>query len=98
MIRGTTPTLEFKLPFSTDAISVLSIAFAQDNAVVLEKAINEVEMEADTVRVKLSQLDTLKFRHASVEIQMRCKTKDGNVLASKIIKTSAERILKDGEI
>ena len=99
MYRGTTPTLQFKLPFSAENIEVLNIAFAQKNNVVLEKGLEDAEIEGDTVNVTLSQEDTLAFdADISVEMQIRCRNTDGNALASNIIKTKAKRILKEGEI
>lgn len=49
--------------------------------------------------LKLTQNDTLKFSvNGFIEIQMRVKTNDGNVMASDIKKVSVQQILKDGEI
>ena len=99
MRRGTTPTLTFSLPFNTDSISVLNIAFAQKGNIVIEKGLEECELEADVIRIKFTQLETLSFDDkCDVDMQIRVKTKDGNALASNIIRTRVDRIIKDGEL
>lgn len=99
MHRGTTPTLNFTIPFDTSAVGSLSIAFAQDEKIIFEKTKLDCKLEDDTIKVKLSQYDTLLFNAKQlVRIQLRVKTTDGNALASEIIKVSVGEILKDGEI
>lgn len=98
MYRGTTPTLVFTLPFEASGISALNIAFAQKLEVVLEKELEDCQLDGSQVTVKLTEADTLKFSHEDLlEIQMRCVF-DGNKLASNIIRTDVKRILKDGEL
>lgn len=99
MIRGTTPNLEFTLPFDTDIIKELYITFAQNSTVVIEKTIEDCACNGDCLSLKFTQKDTLSLKHGVVvEIQIRLKTVNGEALASDIIKTSVSRILKDGEI
>ena len=42
MRRGTTPTLTFILPFSTEGMDVLNIAFSQNNKIVFQKTLTEL--------------------------------------------------------
>lgn len=99
MIRGTTPTLSFKLPFSVDAVANGYVTFAQSGEVIIDKALADCDCGTDTLTVKLTQDDTLKLQAGvTVEMQIRVKTTDGDALASQIMKVSAERILKDGVI
>lgn len=102
MIRGTTPTLLFTLPFEVDKIQICYIAFAQNNKIILEKTSNDNDIEfenTDTLKVKLTQDETLLFEEdVIVEIQLRIKTVSNDVLASNIIKEKVEKILKDGVI
>lgn len=99
MIRGTTPTFEFTLPFSTDLLAEGYITFAQGSHNVIEKELSECTCEGERITLRLSQADTLKFNSGrKVEIQMRVKTLDGEALASEMIETTVDRILKDGEI
>lgn len=99
MIRGTTPTLEFTLPFSTDLIDEAYITVAQYKKPVFEKAKSDCTLNGNTISVKLTQEETLKLKAgAKVEMQIRCLTTTNDAIASEIIVCDAERILKDGEI
>lgn len=99
MTRGTTPTLEFTLPITTNLLSAVYITLAQYKKVIIEKDISNITLSGYTASVKLTQADTLKLKSgAKVEIQIRCKTTTGDAFASDIIVCDAGRILKDGEI
>ena len=99
MIRGTTPTLEFTLPFDCSLISSAYITFAQEKDIKIEKTFDECEKSGSKLIVKLSQEDTLKLSDSSqTEIQIRAKTHAGEALASQIFRVTTERILKDGVI
>lgn len=97
MRRGTTPTLVFTLPFDSGMITSLNIAFAQQGTVVLEKTLSDCAADGDCVTVQLSEEDTLLFDSVKkyVEIQLRVGIGESR-LASNIVRTSADRILKDG--
>lgn len=96
MIRGTTPTLKFRLSINCDDLTLLSVAFAQGGKVILEKSLDQCGLEGNTVCVTLSEEDTLLLDcNQAVEIQIRAGC--GNTrLASRIIRESVGRILKDG--
>lgn len=99
MIRGTTPTLEFILPFDTRTIAEAYVTFAQNSEIVLDKKMEECACDGEKLTLCLTQKDTLAFCVGKViEIQLRVRTIDGEALASNIISTTAERIIKDGEI
>lgn len=99
MIRGTTPTLTFTLPFQTDIIRSLMLTFYQCNREVFTLTKEDCVLEENTVTVNLDQAHTLMFvNNAFVEIQMRILTTDDAAIASEIVKTTVDRILKDGEI
>lgn len=102
MTRGTTPTLEFTLPFDTDTIDALNIAFSQktkaycDARLVLEKALEDCTVSGKTISLTLSQEDTLLLDASQdVEIQLRVLSGE-SALASQIIKVPVGRILRDG--
>lgn len=99
MIRGTTPRLEFKLPFHTDIIKELYVTFAQNAGIVLDKVKQDCICEGNNVTLKLTQQDTLALvSEKMVDIQLRVLTVNDDALASDIIRSSVKRILKDGEI
>ena len=101
MIRGTTPILEFTLPFDTDLLEEAYVTISQRGAVVIEKSIDECTLKRDMLSVRLSQEETLELiaqRNLRAEIQLRVLTRDGEALASNIETVDVGRILKDGVI
>lgn len=102
MRRGTTPTLTFTLPFSTDGIDVLNLAFSQKDKngrdkIVFQKTLKEVVVDEYTVTVTLTEEETLKLsdKKGFLDIQMRCGI--GNAkLVSNIISVEVQKLLKDG--
>lgn len=99
MYRGTTPTLEFVLPFSADTLATLYITIAQHGSTVIEKTLTDCTASGETLTVTLTQAETLMLRcHDTAQIQVRAKTMAGEALASNIITERVEHILKDGEI
>ena len=104
MTRGTTPTHTFTLPpqYTNTIFSSLFVTYKQ-NDVIVEKELNDtgVTRTGCLITVKLSQSETLKFSANNLEqakVQLRAKTNDGTVLASKIMFVPIEDILKEGEI
>ena len=96
MIRGTTPTHIFTLPFAADQITKLSIAYAQGDEVVLEKVLEDCMLDGNTVSVQLSEMDTLKFTNRKqAEIQLRLGIGDAR-LASNVIYVTVDRLLREG--
>ena len=97
MIRGTTPTFIFELPFDCSELTACSVAFAQDGKVLVEKVLTECEKSGNTLTVTLSEEETLLFdctkRIAEIQIRGGCGKKR---LASDILVVNVGRILKDG--
>ena len=99
MIRGTTPTLEFTLPFDTILLAEAWVTLSQNGSEIVTKTLQECSCEGEMLTVRLAQEDTLKLRSDNnTEIQIRARTHEGNALASNIITASTARILKDGVI
>lgn len=99
MIRGTTPKLEFTLPFDVGQIAESYITFAQNDRIVLEKSFIECEAIDNMLIINLTQEETLKLSSGrAVDIQVRVRTVSGEALASNIIRVNTERILRDGVI
>lgn len=99
MIRGTTPTLEFVLPFDTNKIMDAYISIAQQGEVKIDKQLSECACNGNVLALKLTQEETLQLRSDCIaEIQIRAKMNGGDAIASNIIRVSALRILKDGVI
>ena len=99
MIRGTTPTLEFTIPFDTSLLSEAFVTLSQNDEVVLDKPLSDCKCDGRTLSVKLTQEETLLLDcQCKTEIQIRAKTLEGDALASNIITVNTDRILKDGVI
>ena len=99
MIRGTTPRLEFTLPFETSLLAEAWITLSQDKEAILDKTLKDCKCEGNTLVLKLSQEETLKFEQNSrIEMQLRVRTLSGDAFASDIISDKADRILKEGVI
>ena len=101
MIRGTTPTLEFTMPFDTSLIAELYITITQNGATALEKTLSDCNCNDTSVSLTLTQEDTLRLEqkpYSDSEMQIRVRTVAGEVLASNIMRICVGRILKDGVI
>ena len=101
IVRGTTPTLTFTLPFDAANIAKAYITIAQNGKIVIDKEVGDTgcTYSDKTINYHLTQEETLKLADCrEVEMQIRLRTTNGEVLASQIIKTFAEKILKDGVI
>ena len=102
MFRGTTPTLEFEIPFDTSLIDELFVTITQANVVTVEKDRSQCELSGNVITVKLTQKDTLIFKNkyfgGAARLQVRIKMLNGEALASDIIDLEIGEILKEGEI
>ena len=97
MIRGTTPVIKLNLPMEID-FDVLYITFKQGEETVLEKTLEEVEIDGTTIYIQLYQAETLAFsKSQTIWVQLRGKVSD-TAYASKIMRLSISDILKGGEI
>lgn len=96
MIRGTTPTHIFKIPFSADVLKEIRILYSQNNTIVLEKKTDDCEIIDGSITVHLTQEETLKFlSDRDAYIQIRVLLKDGSSLASKVHRVSVGDVLSD---
>lgn len=99
MRRGTTPTHEFVVDVDMTSATAIYITYKQRDKVILEKNIDDITVTDTKLMVTLTQEETLMFNiNNIVEIQIRAKMDTGEAIASNIIKTSAQRILKEGVI
>ncbi len=85
MIRGTTPTHTFVLPFDTANVKECMIIYGQDDKEVLRKEASVCTMSDNKIVVELTQEDTLKFDcKKNVQLQLRVLTQDDKALATKV--------------
>lgn len=96
MIRGTTPTHIFNLPIETGTLKAVRITYEQFSRAVLEKTEGDVTMDGKTIRFKLTQEETLRFRKdVSVSFQIKVLTTDNVVLATPVETLSVKDILNE---
>lgn len=98
MMRGTTPTHIFTLPFEAKLFSNIRIIYAQGDEQILVKEAKDCHIDGNTVTVRLTQEETFLFDCKKyVEIQVRVLTPGKDALNSDPIKVSVDRCL-DNEV
>ena len=103
MIRGTTPTLAFNLPFQASLIKSAQILIAYvDNhkEVIIEKTLEDCTIEDTFISTDLTQEETLAFpAPVTAEVQLRVVITQGGkdvALATEAYKVKVKKLLKDG--
>ncbi|MBR2706429.1 MAG: hypothetical protein IKE74_04225 [Mogibacterium sp.] len=97
-VRGTTPTITFRLPFQTDQISNCEIYFAQ-KTLLFQKNYDDCSFEENKLMVRLSQEETLMLDEGlTLRLQIRFVFANGSVGGTRIVNTSVVGLLKEGEI
>ena len=101
MYRGTTPTNTITVDLDLTQMTVF-VTYSQGGRVVIEKTNSDITIEPEQILVPLAQADTLALsawnRGEPVLVQIRAIDALGNAVASNIMTTTADAILKDGEI
>ena len=103
MIRGTTPTLEFTLPFNQSDVEQVGIVFAQCRKVILIKTMDNCMVTDDdpelVLKLKLTKAETLKFTCGrEVEMQLIVDFVNGDTVVSEIFTDDMDHSLWDGVI
>lgn len=99
IIRGTTPTVTFNLPFDVSTIKNLEIYFAQNDERLFTKGYNDCVLNGTSLSVTLQQKDTLLLdEDARLQIQVRFRFTDDSVDATEIIKGKVGELLSDAPI
>lgn len=101
MIRGTTPTLIFKTPYTADQIDLGYITFARKGIVFMDIPFSDERVYVDdySVSITFTQEDTLHFNSMTVyAVQLRILLEDGLAVASNILTMPVDSILKNGSI
>ena len=93
MRRGTTPAHIFTLPFSTEYVSKIKVAYKQEDSVVLRKNTEDCILKDDKVTVTLTRDETLLFNDRYfVKVQLEAELREGGTLVS------APFVLRVGEL
>lgn len=101
MIRGTTPTLLFHVQKEVQVLQMKQIWVTlkgNTNEMTFDIEDLVLDGEENTIKINMTQEETLSFYGGPIRMQIRVLTKDGKALASKIMSTDLSGILKDGVI
>lgn len=102
MIRGTTPTLLFNLPFQASIIKSAEISIEYVDAfkkVLIVKTLEDCELGETSIGTRLTQEETLQFpAPASVLVQLRIKTNEDIILATTPYTVKVKRLLTEDVI
>lgn len=98
MIRGTTPTHCFTLPFDGITVKKYNIVYSQNGVTVLKKREGDCTLENNTITLRLTQEETMLFdSEKEISIQLHMLTAGGDALVSNIHTDKAEDCL-DNEV
>ena len=79
IIRGTTPRVRFSLPFPNSHVAIGIVSAKQYGEVMMEKNVQDCDMEEDSVCVKFTQAETLALLpDTTASITLIVKTVDGD--------------------
>lgn len=96
MRRATTPTHSFTLELDPKLISQIRITYAQGGKKILTKNKEDITLEGNVAKVRLTQEETLGFDIGRrVEIQIRVLTTGNDALASEVFDVPCLRVLDD---
>lgn len=96
--RYTTPTHTFTVPLDTSKITLLSIAYEQRGALVVEKRLEDAVMGEQTISVRLTEQETARFAaRTPVHIQLRVGMGSSR-LNSGVITANVDDVLREGEL
>lgn len=90
LYQGTTPTHTFVLPFETAMARDFRIVYIQNGVKKIEKKKNDegVELGENSISFMLTQEETLNLTLDDVEIQLKIKTLEDEVVVTKKIKVT----------
>ena len=96
MMQGTTPTHHFNIPFDASQVVHARAIYKQRGKEILKKETEDFHMEGNRISVQLTQEETFLFIwQTPVKIQLRIRTKSGQVLNTKPIEVSVGECLEE---
>lgn len=96
MIRLTTPIHIFNFPNNIDPSTIdwLKLTYAQNNRVILEKELDDMTIDGQSVSVTLTQAETKLFKAEKDPVQVQLRIGIGDVaMATKIYQVSVYDVL-----
>lgn len=84
IVRGTTPTVTYSIPFPVDMLDVGYVTVKQGQNVIIEKELSACHCNGNTVSAKFTQEDTLSLESGcNTKIRLVVKTLGGDRLETK---------------
>lgn len=97
--RGSTQSITYTLPFPAERLEKAYVTIVQDEAVVIEKPLEDMQIDGNEIAVELTQKETLKLNSDSRgTVQFRYRDINGNADRTEPLVFSVGMLLKDGEI
>ena len=98
MRKGTTPIIEFTLPFSTELVAKAKLIIKYKDDAKLTKYASADDFNGNTISIKLTQEETFLFDcNSYVKMLLRVLTKEGDSLVSDVYKVFVEECF-DNEV
>lgn len=100
MRRGTTPYLTIRTDQDLTGYRyvVFTIEDRTGTEINVDSNSGNMQVLPDSVTVKLTQADTLALQKGAIKMQIRAVDTGGNAIASNIMQSNLEDVLKDGVI
>lgn len=100
MYRGTSPVLiiETDTDLRLAQYVVVTLEDFSGNEINADTTSGALEISETEVKAKLTQEQTLRLTKGTVRMQIRAVDASGNAIASNIMSTKMEDVLKDGVI
>lgn len=98
MTRGTTPTLEFSIPYAASDIKNGYVTFSQHRRPVFEVGLEAMQLQDGKLTVTLTQRQTLSLEPDDVVVQIRLLLEGDQAVASQLMEVHVQDVLKDGVI
>lgn len=99
--RGTTATIEIIIPddINVAEAETMYVTVGQSDIPVIERSIEQLMIEGQTVRANLTQEETLALNHKiNASIQIRLKLANGGAFASQKKTVDVKDVIKEGII
>ena len=99
MIQGTTPTITLHLPLLTSDIAEAEYVVADDqNTIILKWRLEDMEATTDTLKIKLTQDDTILLEPRIYQTQLRVKLMSGDVMATQKMPLNIQDLIAEDVI
>lgn len=84
VIRGTTPTHEFELPYPIALVDDIRVVYGQNKKAIIVKTINDCTLTEGQISISLTQEETFLFSASKkLEIELRIKLVNGKVVRTE---------------